>query len=68
MGKHLGVLVDSKHEPECAQWARRPMALGPHQQQCGQQDQGGDCLPVLGTAEAPPILGSVLGPSLHDRQ
>lgn len=41
---------------------------GLHQQFCGQQDQGRDWPPVLGTAEATPgILCPVLGPSLQEK-
>jgi len=41
------------------------------QEWCGQQEQGGDRAPVLGTGEycaAPRVLCSVLGPSLHEGQ
>jgi len=37
---------------------------GLDQEWCGQQKQGGDCAPVLGTGEATPqVLCSVLDPS-----
>jgi len=40
---------------------------GLDQEQCGQQEQGGDRAPVLGAGEAAPrVLCSVLGPSLQE--
>ena len=40
---------------------------GLDQEWCGQQEQGGDRAPVLGTGEAAPrVLCSVLGPSLQE--
>jgi len=40
---------------------------GLNQEWCGQQEQGGDRAPVLGTGEAAPrVLCSVLGPSLPE--
>jgi len=40
---------------------------GLDQEWCGQQEEGGDCAPVLGTGEAAPrVLCSVLGPSLQE--
>ena len=40
---------------------------GLHQKQCCQQEQRGDCSPVLSTSEAAPrVLCPVLGPSLQE--
>ena len=58
----------AEHEPAvCPGGQEGQQHPGLYQKQCGQQDQGSDCPPVLSTGEAAPrILCSVLGPSLQE--
>jgi len=65
--KDLGVLVNSRlnMSQQCGQEGQGHPGL--YQELCGQQEQGGDRAPVLGTGEAAPrVLCSVLGPSLQE--
>ena len=57
----------AEHEPAvCPGGQESQQHPGLYQEWCGQQEQGGDLAPVLGTAEAVPlVLCSVLGPSLQ---
>ena len=58
----------AEHEPAvCPGGQEGQQHPGLYQKQCGQQDKGSDCPPVLSTGEAAPqILCSVLGPSLQE--
>ncbi|PKU38094.1 rna-directed dna polymerase from mobile element jockey-like [Limosa lapponica baueri] len=57
------------HEPAvCPAGQEGQQHPGLNQKQCGQQDQGSDCPPVLATGETPPrVLCPVLGSSLQER-
>ena len=58
----------AEHEPPvCPGGQGGQQHPGLDQEWCGQQEQGGDRAPVLGTNEAVPgVLCSVLGPSLQE--
>ena len=59
----------AEHEPVvCPGGQEGRWHPGLYQEKCGQQEQGSDCAPLLGTGEAAPgVLCSVLGPSLQER-
>ena len=57
----------AEHEPAVCQGGQWHPGL--YQEQCGQQEQGGDRAPVLGTGDATPrVLCSALGTSLQEGQ
>ncbi|KAJ7420418.1 hypothetical protein BTVI_21621 [Pitangus sulphuratus] len=61
-------LTVAEHEPAvCPGGQEDQWHPGLYQEQCGQQDQGSDCPPVLSTSEATPqILCSLWAP--HDKK
>jgi len=67
----LGVLVDDRLGHEPPMWARSPegqLYPGLHQENCGQQIEGGDSAPLLRSGETPPgVLHPALEPSAQER-